>query len=1067
MFDFFVTALFSLLAVFPTYGSQGIQQLQQWRSTAGRVEMASSTAGLRVPSLANLDCIGGDSDGDLGPGTCSGGGGGSGFSTTSADHWKTQRNFFSTTSASHFSALGLAFSTSSADYWETQQPPRGGSGTFPFSPFTWGNSTSTTIAFTQGIISNASSTFGATTTFNTAVQIGNTTGDNALKITAGRVYPSSDSLGGMVRFTNTLNSGSALGIYSNFATGGTNALVRLLSDNAANDQVVLSAKQDGIGGAGLFNCTTADSSAGTECVNVTSNADVGLTTLGVSGGTSGHGVVKITAVDADGVSGNASNANASLISGVLNDASQGIFMTANSGVGSSTGKFLQLRNFDNQFVFDLHHNGRIGIWEPGGVADAMLDINATSTLDYLHLGSVFQIANNGNLSFGGVTGNSWDDFCEDITGSADLCDGSDGGGGGGLTAYDAFTHPALGISATTSLIQLNGNASSTLFSVNVIDQGGTSIESTTLAASSTSPADNDEAFLSLKLGSTEGIQREAGRISWQFTDIDESSSLDSRIYLSIMNAGTFAKEVVLNAGALFPNSNDGNALGTASSGWADLFLAAGGIIDFGSGGVTATHDATEDSVTFASGLLKATGGFLSTASSTFSSTLNIAKGSAAAPGLRFGGTTSGLYSGGDDVSIAVSGNNVATVNAASILNSQQFLSNFSAQDATNVGYGWLGLSLGMYKIDNATIGFSSGAAEKLRIGATGATTTGGFAATALNASNCDLKADTSGNFYCGTDASSAGLAAYDAWTHPATGQSATTSLLLLNGNASTTRFAAGMTATTTIAANGTVGIFVDNPNAPLHIYSGRNAITGSSVDLTLVNFRSQYNVATNGAATGISFGVSNVVDNGGGAAIIHERTGGNSQGKLHFATREDTGTGSIPIQATLDQNGEFGIGTTSPESKLDVWGESGAKILTLFSNTGTKFVELLNTGVATVLGTWDFSGATVKQHTHKSFSWPAGAANATTTTATTSIPIGSAFTPEAWSTGECWSGSGTIGWRVNDGTNQMDYRQATTTVSRFALATNNTFTASEKRFIDVGPITNGYISCTFDVTVNN
>jgi len=35
------------------------------------------------------------------------------------------------------------------------------------------------------------------------------------------------------------------------------------------------------------------------------------------------------------------------------------------------------------------------------------------------------------LTFGGVTGNSWDDFCVSITGSADLCDGSDDGGAGG------------------------------------------------------------------------------------------------------------------------------------------------------------------------------------------------------------------------------------------------------------------------------------------------------------------------------------------------------------------------------------------------------------------------------------------------------------------------------------------------------------------------------------------------------------------------------------------------------------------------------------------------------------
>ncbi len=39
------------------------------------------------------------------------------FSTTSTDFWRSVNNFFSTSSASHFSALGLAFSTTSASYF--------------------------------------------------------------------------------------------------------------------------------------------------------------------------------------------------------------------------------------------------------------------------------------------------------------------------------------------------------------------------------------------------------------------------------------------------------------------------------------------------------------------------------------------------------------------------------------------------------------------------------------------------------------------------------------------------------------------------------------------------------------------------------------------------------------------------------------------------------------------------------------------------------------------------------------------------------------------------------------
>lgn len=48
-----------------------------------------------------------------------------------------------------------------------------------------------------------------------------------------------------------------------------------------------------------------------------------------------------------------------------------------------------------------------------------------------------------------------------------------------------------------------------------------------------------------------------------------------------------------------PISNDGAALGTTALGWADLFLADGGVVNWGNGGVTVTHTAASDSLTIA------------------------------------------------------------------------------------------------------------------------------------------------------------------------------------------------------------------------------------------------------------------------------------------------------------------------------------------------------------------------------------------------------------------------------------------------------------------------------------
>lgn len=57
--------------------------------------------------------------------------------------------------------------------------------------------------------------------------------------------------------------------------------------------------------------------------------------------------------------------------------------------------------------------------------------------------------------------------------------------------------------------------------------------------------------------------------------------------LSLDIAGS--AEVTLTASALSPATSNGNALGTTSLMWADLFLASGGVINFNAGDVTLTH----------------------------------------------------------------------------------------------------------------------------------------------------------------------------------------------------------------------------------------------------------------------------------------------------------------------------------------------------------------------------------------------------------------------------------------------------------------------------------------------
>ena len=84
------------------------------------------------------------------------------------------------------------------------------------------------------------------------------------------------------------------------------------------------------------------------------------------------------------------------------------------------------------------------------------------------------------------------------------------------------------------------------------------------------------------------------------------------------------------------------------------------------------------------------------------------------------------------------------------------------------------------------------------------------------------------------------------------------------------------------------------------------------------------------------------------------------------------------------------------------------------------------------------------------------------TTGTTTRALGTAFIGETWSQVQCYTNTGTLNVNFTDGTNKMDMLTASTTVGTFNLVTNNTFTASEKRYVEIGTPDSSptKISCT-------
>ena len=123
-------------------------------------------------------------------------------------------------------------------------------------------------------------------------------------------------------------------------------------------------------------------------------------------------------------------------------------------------------------------------------------------------------------------------------------------------------------------------------------------------------ADNDEAYLSLRLSNDGGVQTEFARLTWVATDVNAATSVDGRFDIAVVTAGALANELSLTGAALYPFTTGGLTLGSATNPFGALNLSSGGNINFANGDVQWAHAAGQ--ITFTGeffGNNAASGGF--------------------------------------------------------------------------------------------------------------------------------------------------------------------------------------------------------------------------------------------------------------------------------------------------------------------------------------------------------------------------------------------------------------------------------------------------------------------------